>query len=62
MERYIEAYPDDVPYPIEVLLGWPGGRPPHVVAAYNRTGNEAIVITAYRPSPMLWNDFRRRRP
>ena len=27
----IASYPDDVPYPIALLLGWPRGRPLHVV-------------------------------
>ncbi len=57
----IASYPEDVPYPIALLLGWPRGRPLHVVVAYNRSDDEAIVITAYRPSPDLWNGLRRRK-
>ena len=56
----IASYPEDVPYSIALLLGWPRGRPLHVVVAYNRRDDETIVITAYRPSPDLWNGLRRR--
>jgi len=58
----IAAYPDDVPYPSRLLLGWQGERPLHVAAAYNAKDDEQIVITVYEPDPELWSDgFRRRR-
>ena len=59
----IGDYPDDTPYPSRLLLGWTGERPLHVVAAYNRTDMETIVITVYEPDPNLWEqDLRRRKP
>ena len=58
----ITAYPDDKPYPSRLLLGWQGGRPLHVVAAYNAQDDEEIVITVYEPEIALWEDgFKRRR-
>ncbi len=58
----IVAYPDDVPYPSRLLLGWRGDRPLHVVAAYNAQDDEQIVITVYEPDVTLWEDgFRRKR-
>jgi hypothetical protein len=57
----IEDYPDDVPYPSCLILGWRGSRPLHIVAAYNEAEDETIVITVYDPDPALWSkDFRRR--
>jgi hypothetical protein len=57
----IEDYPDDIPYPSRLILGWSGNRPLHVVAAYNDADEETIVITVYEPDPALWSeDFRRR--
>ncbi len=59
----IAAYPDDVPYPSRLLLGWCGSRPLHVVVAYNAQDDEQIVITVYEPDPVQWEDgFRRRKP
>ncbi len=58
----IAAYPDDMPYPSRLLLGWRGDRPLHVVTAYNARDDEQIVITVYEPDPTLWNEgFRRRK-
>lgn len=57
----IEVYTDDQPYPSALLLGWPGGRPVHVVAAYEPQG-PIYVITAYRPVPDRWDaSYRKRR-
>ena len=53
----------DTPFPSELILGWSGGKPLHVVAAYNAADEEAIVITAYEPDPAQWDEsFRRRKP
>jgi hypothetical protein len=59
----IRAYPDDTPYPSQLLLGWIGPRPLHVVIAENAPDNEYIVVTAYEPDPAQWEaDFKRKRP
>ena len=58
----VESYPDDKPYPSRLVLGWIGTRPLHVVAAYNASEDEEIVITVYEPDSDLWDlDFRRRK-
>jgi hypothetical protein len=59
----IEEYPDDEPYPSYLALGWPAGRPLHVVAAVDVEAGETIVITTYWPDPDRWEgDFKTRRP
>jgi hypothetical protein len=58
----IEDYPDDLPYPSRLMLGWCGTRPIHVVAVDNTAEDETIVITVYEPDPRLWEPgFKRRR-
>lgn len=58
----IASYPDDRPYPSELLLGSPAGRPLHVVLAYNEATRTGYVVTAYAPDPRLWTeDFKTRR-
>ena len=58
----IEVYPADVPFPSRLVLGWPEGRPLHVVAADDPNSEITAVITVYQPDPELWEpDFRRRR-
>jgi hypothetical protein len=58
----IERYPDDVPYPSRLLLGFVGGRALHVVVADGADDGETIVVTVYEPDPALWRPgFRRRR-
>jgi hypothetical protein len=58
----IENYPDDLPYPSRLILGWRGKRPLHVVAADNAAGDEVIIVTVYEPDVHQWeSDFRRRK-
>lgn len=58
----IEDYPDDIPYPSKLILGWCGSRPIHVVIADNHEDEETIVITAYEPGSDQWEPgFKRRR-
>ena len=59
----ISSYAEDKPYPSRLLLGWRGGRPVHVVSAYNVEDEEHVVITVYEPSPALWEPgFKQRKP
>ncbi len=59
----IEVYTDDTPYPSELLLGWSGNRPLHVVVAIDITIHKKMIITAYEPDPNQWEaDFKRRKP
>jgi hypothetical protein len=58
----IESYPDDVPYPSYLLIGWCGSRPVHIFAADNAAFCETIIITVYEPDLTNWeNGFTRRR-
>lgn len=58
----IEDYPDDIPYPSQLILGWVGARPIHVVVAVNAQDREMIVVTVYQPGSDLWEPgFRSRR-
>lgn len=57
----IEDYPDDIPYPSQLILAHISGRPLHVVIARNADADEVIVITVYEPDPEQWDDeFKRR--
>ena len=59
----LEAYPDDEPYPSELLLGWVGARPLHVVVAHNIESQITFIITVYKPEMGEWEaDFKRRKP
>lgn len=58
----IEEYLDDTPYPSQLVLGWHGPRPLHIVVADNPDAQETIVITVYEPDPRQWEtDFKRRK-
>jgi hypothetical protein len=58
----IEDYPDDLPYPSCLILGWCNHRPVHVVAAYNMQELVAIIITVYEPDISQWEPgFKRRK-
>jgi len=57
----IENYTSDQPYPSQLVLGWSGSRPIHVVMAENSADNQIIVITVYEPDPGQWDESFRRR-
>ena len=58
----INDYPDDRPYPSRLLIGFVDKRPVHVVVARNDENHDCLIITAYRPSPVLWEpDFKKRK-
>lgn len=52
----IKSYPDDQPFPSNLSLGWINHRPIHVVYSINEVEKVVIVITAYEPSPDLWEE------
>lgn len=59
----IQVYPDDTPFPSELLLGWRDRRPLHIVVATDKTRRRKIVITVYEPNPDQWeSDFKRKKP
>lgn len=58
----IETYPDDHPYPSQLLFGWYEDRPLHVVVADHADDQEMIVITVYEPDADQWEaDLKRRK-
>jgi hypothetical protein len=58
----VASYPDDLPYPSVLILGFEGGKPLHVVVAQDPENRICIVVTVYKPDPKLWNDdFKTRR-
>jgi hypothetical protein len=60
--KSIIDYPEDMPYPSRLMLGWCGERPIHVVAA-DTPESETIIITVYEPDPALWEPgFERKKP
>jgi hypothetical protein len=57
----VADYPDDLPYPSYLILGWVGNQPMHVVVAIDRKVKRCYVVTAYLPDPVLWSlDFKTR--
>ena len=59
----IQVYPDDTPFPSELILGWRDGRPLHIVVVTDSTQQRKIVITVYEPHLGQWEaDFRRKKP
>jgi len=60
--KVIETYPEDEPYPSRLIFGRTfGDRPLHVLCAYTKDEETAIIITAYQPDPKRWIDFERRK-
>ena len=58
----IARYPNDRPYPSELLLGFFDGRPLHVVVAREPDRGCCVVVTAYEPDSSIWSDdFKSRR-
>lgn len=58
----IEIYADDKPYPSALFLGWSGGKPIHVVAAYNSQTHYCFIVTVYKPDlKHFLQDYKTRR-
>jgi hypothetical protein len=59
----IKDYPDDVPYPSFLILGFIKDLPLHVVVGMESQTKTCYVITAYQADPDLWDvNFKTRRP
>jgi hypothetical protein len=50
----IADYPDDLPYPSCLLLGYTGARPLHLVVAVDAKRGLCYVVTVYEPDPAKW--------
>lgn len=58
----VEDYAADKPYPSRLMLGYSGKRPIHVVIVDDSDEQQTVVITAYEPDSVQWeNDFKGRR-
>ena len=58
----IEEYPEDKPYPSALILGRTiANRPLHIVCAYNKEEDLAVIITVYHPNFEQWIDYKRRK-
>ena len=58
----IEEYPDDKPFPSCLIYGRTTSTYPlHSVWGYNADERSAVLITAYRPDPGRWVEWRIRR-
>jgi hypothetical protein len=58
----IEAYPDDTPYPSELILGQCPRCPLHIVVATDVAQSIKIGVTVYEPDPTKWKpDLKKRR-
>lgn len=58
----IASYPDDLPFPSVLLLGFDAQRPLHLVFARDPKSGLCFVVTVYLPDPDAWSaDFKTRR-
>jgi hypothetical protein len=61
--KIIFEYPDDIPYPSYLILGFLKDRPIHVVLSIEPEDRICHIVTVYQPNPRLWSpDFNLRRP
>ena len=59
----VEEYPDDLPYPGYLILGFVDTRPLHIVAEDNAFDEVTIIRTMYEPDPARWDStFTQRKP
>lgn len=59
--KIIKEYPNDLPQPSLLILGFNKNRPLHIVIGFNKLKNICIIVTVYEPDPEIWkNDFTRR--
>ena len=54
----IEEYPDDLPFPAQLMLGWVRFAsvrvPIHVVVSFDAEANTMYVVTVYQPTTAAW--------
>ena len=57
----IEDYPTDFPFPSCLVLGWNKENDPiHMVWAFNKEKEMAILVTTYKPDESKWLNYRTR--
>ena len=58
----IENYPNDLPYPSRLILGYCGGHPVHILASDDPEVAATVIVTVYEPDPSRWDrTFRHRK-
>ena len=57
----IAEYPDDKPYPSNLILGWIEDKALHVVSAGDNQNSTCYIITVYSPDPALWDSSFKRK-
>ena len=58
----IEDYPTNQPHPRCLIYGTSiNGEPIHSIWDYNANNEQAILVTVYRPDPIRWINWRKRR-
>lgn len=58
----IQPYSDDMPFPSALVFAMTDNEPLHVVAAFDEEAKKAYIITAYTPSPDIFEpDFTTRK-
>lgn len=58
----VADYPEDEPYPSQLVLGFIGKKPVHAVVGINEENDICYVVTAYVPNESLWSeDYRTRK-
>lgn len=58
----IETYTEDRPFPSYLVSGHGGGKPLHVVLAFDDSEEIVFIITVYTPSAAQWqSDWKTRR-
>jgi len=55
----IQRYDYDMPFPSVLLLGFPSGRPIHVVVSFDNESLSLFIITTYEPDLTIFEpDFK----
>ena len=58
----IADYPEDLPFPNVLLLGFIDSQPVHAVVAQELTDGDCHLVTIYLPDPEILDEtFKRRR-
>ena len=57
----IKSYPQDTPYPSQLVLGWSGNRPLHIVVAIDAQAQKLYIVTVYDPDPGQWEPNLKRK-
>jgi Domain of unknown function (DUF4258) len=57
----INEYLEDKPYPSQLILGWSGNRPLHVVVAMDVKAQKLYIVTVYDPDLQQWEPNLRRK-